>query len=107
VPPQFTGTQLIVPHPVNGVLYLKLRDDPGTVQMLTLPVTLISLAASKAAAAESQPGATPTAAHPAPQATPSEKTSPTTSPETTPAVPPATGSAAQGEQTQTPAPKPN
>ena len=39
VPPQFTGTQLIVPHPVSGVLYLKLRDDPSSVQMLTLPVT--------------------------------------------------------------------
>jgi hypothetical protein len=38
VPPDFTGTQLSVPHPVNGVLYLKLRDDPATVQTLTLPV---------------------------------------------------------------------
>jgi hypothetical protein len=35
----FTGTQLAVPHPVNGLLYLKLRDDPETVQTLTLPVT--------------------------------------------------------------------
>jgi hypothetical protein len=39
VPPQFTGTQLTVPHPVNGVLYVKLRDDPATVQTLTLAVT--------------------------------------------------------------------
>jgi hypothetical protein len=39
VPADFTGTQLSVPHPANGVLYLKLRDDPGTVQTLTLPVT--------------------------------------------------------------------
>jgi hypothetical protein len=39
VPPQFTGTQLSVPHPANGTLYLKLRDDPETVQTLTLPVT--------------------------------------------------------------------
>ncbi len=38
VPPEFTGTQLAVPHPTNGVLYLKLRDDPQTVQTLTLPV---------------------------------------------------------------------
>ncbi len=38
VPPDFTGTQLSVPHPSNGVLYLKLRDDPATVQTLTLPV---------------------------------------------------------------------
>jgi hypothetical protein len=38
VAPDFTGTQLTVPHPVNGTLYLKLRDDPQTVQTLTLPV---------------------------------------------------------------------
>jgi hypothetical protein len=40
VPPDFTGTQLTVPHTANGVLYLKLRDDPATVQTLALPVTL-------------------------------------------------------------------
>lgn len=39
VAPDFTGTQLAIPHPVNGVLYLKLRDDAETVQTLTLPVT--------------------------------------------------------------------
>jgi hypothetical protein len=39
VPPDFTGTQLTVPHPVNGLLYLKLRDDPATVQTLALTVT--------------------------------------------------------------------
>jgi hypothetical protein len=38
VPADFTGTQLTVPHPVNGILYLRLRDDPGTVQTLTLSV---------------------------------------------------------------------
>jgi hypothetical protein len=38
VPPDFTGTQLSVPHPVNGNLYLRLRDDPPTVQTLVLPV---------------------------------------------------------------------
>jgi hypothetical protein len=36
----FTGTQLTVPHATGGVLYLKLRDDPATVQTVTLPVTL-------------------------------------------------------------------
>jgi hypothetical protein len=45
VPPQFTGTQLTVPHPVNGVLYVKLRDDPATVQTLTLAVTLMQTVA--------------------------------------------------------------
>ncbi len=38
MPADFTGTQLTVPHPVNGVLYLKLRDDPETVQTLGLSV---------------------------------------------------------------------
>lgn len=47
VPQEFTGTQLTVPHPANGgVLYLKLRDDPATVQTLTLPVTAISNSAA-------------------------------------------------------------
>jgi hypothetical protein len=38
VPADFTGTQLTVPHPVNGLLYLRLRDDPETVQTLSLSV---------------------------------------------------------------------
>jgi hypothetical protein len=38
VAPDFTGTQLSVPHPANGVLYLKLRDDAERVQTLVLPV---------------------------------------------------------------------
>jgi hypothetical protein len=40
VPSEFTGTQLSVPHPNNGILYLKLRDDPSTTQTLTLPILL-------------------------------------------------------------------
>ncbi len=39
VPAEFTGAQISVPHPVNGTLYIKLRDDPDTVQILNLPVT--------------------------------------------------------------------
>jgi hypothetical protein len=61
VPPQFTGTQLAVPHPVNGVLYLKLRDDPATVQTLTLPVTpmqTVTLPAAPAASATAPPEST-------------------------------------------------
>lgn len=38
IPADFTGTQLSVPHPANGVLYLKLRDDPANVQTLALSV---------------------------------------------------------------------
>jgi hypothetical protein len=55
VPADFTGTQLTVPHPLNGVLYLKVRDDPVTVQTLTLPITLQTNAESKAAAVQAQP----------------------------------------------------
>jgi hypothetical protein len=64
VPPDFTGTQLSLPHPANGTLYLKLRDDPATVQTLTLPVTPMSQSAAQAPAAQapvapSQPVAAP------------------------------------------------
>jgi hypothetical protein len=48
VGPEFTGTQLSVPHPVNGVLYLKLRDDPSTVQTLSLPILAGSAAGAQA-----------------------------------------------------------
>jgi hypothetical protein len=51
VPAGFTGAQLTVPHPVNGTLYLKLRDDPKTVQTLTLPVTPTGLPVANTAAA--------------------------------------------------------
>lgn len=62
VPADFTGTQLVVPHATNGVLYLKLRDDPATVQTLTMPVTLAAptaaeIAATKAKQAMAQPAA--------------------------------------------------
>jgi len=57
VPPEFTGTQLSIPHPINGLLYLRLRDDPDTVQTLTLPVMPASPAGSQAATAQSQPAA--------------------------------------------------
>jgi hypothetical protein len=58
VPLEFTGTQLSVPHPVNGILYLKLRDDPQTVQTLTLPVLPFGLTTSQTVAgAQSAPAA--------------------------------------------------
>jgi hypothetical protein len=56
VPPDFTGTQLSVPHPINNLLYLKLRDDPGTVQTLTLPVLPMNAAGSAPPAAPAQTG---------------------------------------------------
>ena len=82
VPPEFTGTQLSVPHPANGVLYLKLRDDPATVQTLTLPVTLPGQPAPQTAAP--QPAAQPL---PAAQPQPVDQTQP--APQTPPAAQPA------------------
>jgi hypothetical protein len=68
VPPDFTGTQLTLPHPTNGTVYLRLRDDPETVQTVTLPVTLISLLESHAVAAQppaaAQPASAPAASQP-------------------------------------------
>jgi hypothetical protein len=64
VPPDFTGTQLSLPHPANGTLYLKLRDDPVTVQTLTLPV----IPANPANQAAVPPAAFPIAPAPAPPA---------------------------------------
>jgi hypothetical protein len=64
IPPDFTGGQLVVPHPATGgVLYLRLRDDPQTVQTLTLPVTVVAPAnlppAQTSAAVQSQPAGVP------------------------------------------------
>jgi len=59
LPLDFTGTQVSIPHPLNGVLYLKLRDDPETVQTLTLPVKLVNASASAAASAQTQPTTAP------------------------------------------------
>ena len=70
VPPDFTGTQLTLPHPTNGTVYLRLRDDPETVQTLTLPVTPITLLESRAIAAE------PPAAAVLPAATPAQPEKP-------------------------------
>ena len=69
VPAEFTGTQLSVPHPVNGMLYLKLRDDPETEQTLSLPVlpvgaTATSSGQAKAATSVATPPPAPTKTKP-------------------------------------------
>jgi hypothetical protein len=73
VPPDFTGTQLSLPHPANGTFYLKLRDDPGTVQTVTLPVIAVSGSAALAPALQAPAVAPQDAAQP-------EKTEPKTVP---------------------------
>jgi hypothetical protein len=66
VPPDFTGTQLSLAHPANGTLYLKLRDDPATVQTLTLPVTPANPAGQASSPAPAAP-VSPAPAQPAAQ----------------------------------------
>ncbi|MGB6974864.1 MAG: hypothetical protein WBD67_09300, partial [Terracidiphilus sp.] len=64
VPPDFTGIQLAVPHPADGILYLKLRDDPQTAQTLSLPITITAAhgpLAPPPAIPPSTPFATPSA----------------------------------------------
>jgi hypothetical protein len=70
VPGDFTGTQLTVPHPANGVLYLKLRDDPATVQTLALS----SMPLTPATTVPITPMA-PTAARPAVEPKPTDQQS--------------------------------
>jgi len=74
VPSDFTGTQLAVPHPSSGVLYLRLRDDPATVQTLSLPVTPLGTPAVQPTAVQLPPVQTPAQ-------TPAQPTAETSSPE--------------------------
>ena len=105
VPVDFTGTELEVPHPASGgTLYIKLRDDPGTVQTLNMPVTVVplrSLASEthrEPAAADSTPVPTaPAAEPPASQPATTPETPATTPAQPTaqpPTTPPASHSAA-------------
>jgi hypothetical protein len=72
VPPNFTGNQLNVPHPANGILYLRLRDDPPTVQTLTLPVTPMMQTDASKYPVTPPPVAQPAACTPAGQPAPAQ-----------------------------------
>ncbi len=70
IPADFTGSQIAVPHPLNGSLYLRLRDDPETVQTLNLPVTPIQAPPVAPSASVQVPASAQTATPaPAPPAT--------------------------------------
>lgn len=72
IPGDFTAAQVAVPHPVNGTLYLRLRDDPDTVQTLTMPVTPLQAPPAQATGGSAATPATAPAVAPvaAPAATP-------------------------------------
>ncbi|HZR34646.1 MAG TPA: hypothetical protein VFA75_04675 [Nevskia sp.] len=110
VPEGFTGFVLPVPRPAGGRLYLKLRDDPATVNQATLEVQQLkpppdaaavpATPASVAPAAAPAAAPTPAAAAPATPATPAPATP--ASPPPAPAAPAAPAPAAPA----TPAPAP-
>ncbi|HEV2324306.1 MAG TPA: hypothetical protein VGS10_10195 [Terracidiphilus sp.] len=91
VPLDFTGTQLEVPHPATGgALYVKLRDDPVTVQTLNIPVTFMpkrSLASDSHHEPQSSDAAPEVAAPPA--ESPAGQPAATSAPQATTTVPPA------------------
>lgn len=69
VPDGFPGYTLPVPHPENGQLYVKLRDDPGVVNEITLSVEELRPPAGTAGTLRPpRPAYNPGAAAPAPGA---------------------------------------
>jgi hypothetical protein len=90
VPPEFAGTSLTVPNITHagsnaGTLYLKLRDDPDTVQTLNLPVSLPGASSPGGTSASEQgsnvsPGGAPALI---PAATQAAKPDPSSDPQTT------------------------
>ena len=66
VPDGFPGYSLPVPHPVNGVLYVKLRDDPTVVSRATLNAQQLPASADEIARAADRQAAAP-AQGPTPQ----------------------------------------
>jgi hypothetical protein len=55
IPADFTGTEISVPRPANGILYLHLRDDLATIQTLTLPIDLLPAAQTATVAPVNEP----------------------------------------------------
>jgi hypothetical protein len=90
VPDGFPGYALPVPHPSNGLLYVKLRDDPAVVSRATLVTQQLPPSPEEATRADVRHAAgdqshtatqqeppTPSATQPAAQQTSEEASSPT------------------------------
>lgn len=88
VPPDFTGTELTVPHPTGGNLYVKLRDDPETVQTLLLPVQPIPPGAANPAKLQpARPSQTPGSEEAPPASADPSASQPEPEPQAAPANP--------------------
>jgi hypothetical protein len=100
VPDGFPGYSLPVPHPVNGLLYVKLRDDPSSVSRATLTTEQLPPSAEEVARAADRHAAAQTdspAARVGSATVPANSTVPGTDPgsaTTEPPSPPAPSSAA-------------
>jgi hypothetical protein len=81
VPDGYTGDALTVPHPSAATLFLKLRDDPGSIDSAILPVPAPPPPVHHAARHRKSPETTPT---PTPEAAPTPEATPT--PAATPAA---------------------
>ena len=80
VPDGFPGFALPVPHPVDGQLYVKVRDDPSVINMAALTVQQLTPTPEEAARADTRHEA----AHKDPEITHTEATHPeATHPEST------------------------
>jgi len=97
VPDGFPGYALPVPHPTNGQLYVKLRDDPSVINPASLATRELPPAANEADRSAAKPAAsavdhqsgTNSAAKEAPVTGSSPQTPPAQPvPQTAPAVPP-------------------
>jgi hypothetical protein len=85
VPDGFPGYSLPVPHPTNGLLYVKLRDDPSSVSRATLTTQQLPPSADEAARAADRHAA----AHADSPGAPAAGTGTATPPATPTAPPPA------------------
>jgi hypothetical protein len=101
VPDGFPGYSLPVPHPTDGQLYVKLRDDPSVINLAALPTQQLPPTSEEAArapavnaAVNSEPKAAPSTEGNKPsgaasESPPIQSTPPSTS---TPAAPPQSSS---------------
>jgi hypothetical protein len=86
VPDGFPGYALPVPHPVDGQLYVKLRDDPSVINLAALGVEQLPPSREESARAAARHAA----AHVAPpDASPEESSGPPEPSDRSPASPPA------------------
>jgi hypothetical protein len=67
VPDGFLGSALPVPHPVDGPLYVKLRDNPAAINATTLQAQLLPISVDDPARASARQSALPGENAPAPQ----------------------------------------